>query len=359
MPAFPAIAAFTGVSVTEAQFKAALADLLLTIVQGGTGVSQLSNIVKIGWDGTYVRVTVDTTDVGRFAIYDATGKLTILTEGTASNHAISKAYADAIATAKLSLAGGTMTGALITVAPTLGGHAVNRTYLEAAIAGFQASLGFTPVRQGGGAGQGTDQINVGWKSSTSEFLLSVAGVDKGALALKSDFGVKAACRFNGFTTASLSGAYDRVSNVISVQITAHGMRVGDKIYLDFTTGSSGTPTDGLYDVASVVGVDEFTIALTGANTSGNVTMVLYPILKGLNVSTVTKDPRFSGSNYWANFTSPLADAEYILELTGQTRSGSVSHVEENSNGGTPYNTTAGCSMYTAADPYRINMVAYA
>lgn len=346
MPAFPNITAFTGASVTEAQFKAALADLLLTIVQGGTGVSQLSNIVKIGWDGTHVRVTVDSTDAGRFVLYDATGKMVVLTEGTASNHVISKAYADAIAAAKLSLAGGTMTGALTVLAPTAAGHAVNRTYLETAIAGFQTALGFTPVRQGGGPGQGTDQLNLGWKSSTNELLLAVTGVDKGAVALKSDFGIKAAVRFNGFTTADLTGAYDLVSNVVLVQITAHGMRVGDKIYLDFTTGSSGIPTDGLFDVTTVPNANEFTVDLVRANTSGNVTMKMFPILKTLNVSSVTKDPRGGTTNYWCNFTTDLADAEYLMEATTQAIPTSwAPPAFENSNAGTSYNTTSGFSIY--------------
>lgn len=350
---FPAIASFTGPTVTEAQFKAALADLLLAVAQAGTGVSQLTNVVKIGWDGSHLRVTIDTTDLGKVAVFNASdSKLTLLAEGTAANHAITKAYADAIATAKLSLAGGTMTGALTVLAPTTGGHAVNRTYLESAIAGFQAALGFTPVRQGGGPGQGTDQINLGWKSSTSELLFAVAGVDKGALVLKSDIGLKAFARFNGFTAANLSGAYDRVSNVISIQINGHGMRVGDKIYLDFTTGSSGIPVDGLYDVASVVNANEFTIALAGTNTSGNVTMFLFPILKGVNVSSVTKDPRGGTTNYWLNFTSPMGDAEYGMEATSQAIPGSWAPVAcENSNAGTSYNTTSGCSLF-CAEPAR-------
>lgn len=356
MPAFPPISSFTGASVTEAQFKAALADLLLTIVQGGTGVSQLSNIVKIGWDGTHTRITIDTTDLGKVAVFGAAdNKLTLLAEGTAANHAITKAYADAISTAKLSLTGGTMTGPLTVVAPTAGGHAVNLTYLNTAISGFQTALGFTPVRQGGGPGQGTNQVNLGWKGSTQEFLLAVDGVDKGAIQMKSDFGLKSSCRFNGNTTASLSGAYDLVSNVVLVQINGHGMRVGDKIYLDFTTGSSGIPTDNLYDVATVPNANQFTVNLVRTNTSGNVTMVLYPILKGFNVSSVTQDNR-GGTNYWVNFTTPLADAEYVMQVTGQTIPGSwQANAEENSNAGTSYNTTGGCSVYCTNPARRINV----
>lgn len=35
-----------------------------TPVQQGTGIGQLSNVIKIGWDGTRLRTTVDTTDEG-------------------------------------------------------------------------------------------------------------------------------------------------------------------------------------------------------------------------------------------------------------------------------------------------------
>jgi len=38
--------------------------LNFTPVQQGTGVGQLANVVKIGWDGVNVRMTVDTTDQG-------------------------------------------------------------------------------------------------------------------------------------------------------------------------------------------------------------------------------------------------------------------------------------------------------
>lgn len=44
------------------------AALGFTPVQQGTGVGQLSNAVKLGWDGTGLRATVDTTDLGFISI---------------------------------------------------------------------------------------------------------------------------------------------------------------------------------------------------------------------------------------------------------------------------------------------------
>lgn len=45
--------------------------------------------------------------------------------------------------------------------------------------GAQAALGFTPVEQGGGPGQGTNKINLGWDTVTARF--AVDGVDLGRL----------------------------------------------------------------------------------------------------------------------------------------------------------------------------------
>lgn len=40
-------------------------NLGFTAVQQGTGIGQLSNLIKIGWDGTGPRLTVDVTDMGK------------------------------------------------------------------------------------------------------------------------------------------------------------------------------------------------------------------------------------------------------------------------------------------------------
>jgi hypothetical protein len=280
MPTFPAPADLTGSSITEAQFKTALENLLGAVAQAGTGVSQAGNVIKIGWDSSLgrLRLTTDSTDRGALAHFDpATGQLTLLNNTpTAAGHAASKAYVDAL-------------------------------------------LGL-----GGNPGLASAYV-----------------------------------RFSGFTTANKTGAYDRVSNVVSVQVTGHGMRVGDKIYLDFTTGSSGIPTDGLYDVASVVGADEFTINLVGANTSGNVTMVLYAIQKEVNIETVTKDGRGIATSFWCNFTAPRPDAEYVVTATGQAYPGSWnSNVAENSTAGVSYNTANGFSLYSDQATRRINVTVH-
>jgi hypothetical protein len=61
--------------------------------------------------------------------------------------------------------------------------------------------------------------------------------------------------------------YTWSTNVVSVAFTAHGLSVGDKVYVDFTSGG-GTP-DGLYTVKTVTSADAYTFALAGSGTSGN------------------------------------------------------------------------------------------
>ena len=68
---------------------------------------------------------------------------------------------------------------------------------------------------------------------------------------------------------SVSGTYDVPgSTVCTVTIANHGLSNGDRVYLNFT---SGTAADGPYTVANVA-TNTFTVTVTSATTSGNVTM---------------------------------------------------------------------------------------
>jgi len=50
---------------TPSNYQAALG---YTPVQQGTGIGQLGNVVKIGWDGSKVKTTIDSTDMGNIAL---------------------------------------------------------------------------------------------------------------------------------------------------------------------------------------------------------------------------------------------------------------------------------------------------
>ena len=59
-------------------------------------------------------------------------------------------------------------------------HAVaNVTGLQAALDGKEAALGFTPVQQGGGTGQSTNKVFVGWATDGSGLLCQVDGTNFG------------------------------------------------------------------------------------------------------------------------------------------------------------------------------------
>jgi hypothetical protein len=70
---------------------------------------------------------------------------------------------------------------------------------------------------------------------------------------------------------SLSGTYNVPgSTVCTVTIANHGLSNGNRVYLNFT---SGTAQDEAYTVANVT-TNTFTVTVASATTSGNVTM--YP-----------------------------------------------------------------------------------
>ena len=68
---------------------------------------------------------------------------------------------------------------------------------------------------------------------------------------------------------SKSGTYNVPgSTVCTVTIATHGLSNGDRVYLDFT---SGTAQDEAYTVANV-STNTFTVTVASATTNGNVTM---------------------------------------------------------------------------------------
>lgn len=65
-----------------------------------------------------------------------------------------------------------------------------------------------------------------------------------------------------------TGTYSVTSNVCTINVANHGMLVGQKVRLYFT---SGTATSGLYIIQSVT-TNSYTVNVVSANTSGNVTV---------------------------------------------------------------------------------------
>jgi hypothetical protein len=74
-----------------------------------------------------------------------------------------------------------------------------------------------------------------------------------------------------YTTTAQSSTYTWVGNVVKVTFVGHGHFVGEEVYVDFTSGS-GTP-DGLYTITAVTGPDTYEFALTGSGTGGNCSVI--------------------------------------------------------------------------------------
>jgi hypothetical protein len=82
---------------------------------------------------------------------------------------------------------------------------------------------------------------------------------------------------------SLSGTYDVPgSTVCTVTIANHGLSNGDRVYLNFTSGSS---SDNTFTVSNVA-TNTFTVTVASATTSGNVTMYAVVLIE-LDCSSAT------------------------------------------------------------------------
>lgn len=113
---------------------------------------------------------------------------------------------------------------------------------------------------------------------------------------------KAWINFNG---NPLSGTYSQAGTTVTVTMTAHGMAVGDKFYIDIT---SGTGVDGYYTVATAA-TNSFTYtAGTSLSTSGNCTRYAW-VLSSYGISSIT----YSNANkYIVTFSSAFSNTNYAF-----------------------------------------------
>jgi hypothetical protein len=125
--------------------------------------------------------------------------------------------------------------------------------------------------------------------------------------------------FDASVTANLTGTFTRTTNVVTATVTAHGHRVGDRIYL-FSLGVLGE----WGTVATVPDANSFTYTSGTSGTIGSTAFTLQrrSIRKALNVHTVPYQE--TGGTYAVNFTSPAPDANYALSGSAQNRSGANS-----------------------------------
>jgi hypothetical protein len=95
-------------------------------------------------------------------------------------------------------------------------------------------------------------------------------------------------------TVSKSGTYTQTTTTITVTITGHGLVNGQRVFLDFTTGTS---RDAVFAV-TVTNANVFTVTSTTASTSGNVTMYTTLLLELDTFSTVGLPIRIPGEGIY-------------------------------------------------------------
>jgi hypothetical protein len=134
---------------------------------------------------------------------------------------------------------------------------------------------------------------------------------------------KAWVNFNGLTAGTFTGGASTISRTAgstTATITTtndHGL-TGGVLYVSAT----GLVT-GYYGISSIVSSKVFTI-LTGASTaisSAAATIAVSPIRSQYNVSSISKA---AAGDYWINFRTPCADANYAVSVTGSATSEAAS-----------------------------------
>jgi hypothetical protein len=160
-------------------------------------------------------------------------------------------------------------------------------------------------------------------NSVSAAKLADAGVTAAKLAGQQTgsapiFGIRAWARITPYVGASRTngykiGTYTRDSAGTTVSMTSHGLKVGDRIRLDFTTGVG---VDDLYQVTGVNNANQFVIAHAGASTSGNVTAQFITIQGGGNISSASWIDT-TDDIIVLNFAIPMPNVNYASLISGQ------------------------------------------
>ena len=147
-------------------------------------------------------------------------------------------------------------------------------------------------------------------------LLTTNGTDASWLV---NTGAFAYVNFDASLTSNLTGTFTRTLAVVTANVTAHGHRVGDRIYL-FSSGVLGE----WGTVATVPNANSFTYTSGTSGTIGSTAFTLQrrSIRKALNVHSVPYQE--TGGAYAVNFINPAPDANYALLGSAQNRSGANS-----------------------------------
>lgn len=156
------------------------------------------------------------------------------------------------------------------------------------------------------------------------------------------YGVRAWVNFNGTVPDNIGGTYSRTSTTVTVTTTvAHGLAVGHKVYLDFTSGAA---VDGAFIVTAITSTTVFTVTHgTSGSTSGSVDLLRRLIRASGNVANVSN---LGIGQYAVNFTTALPNANYARSGFTNFDTSDVAGIV---SGNLTTETTAGsCDIFTAS-----------
>ena len=276
--------------------------------------------------GTPARVYTSATNFS-MVVNDNKGELVYSAMSTAgdvsqADFAAFQASVNASLATKLSLTGGTMTGAIVLPgAPSAALEAATKGYVDTADAlkvnkagdtmtgklnMAAAGIGFSDTSTQTTAGVAkTGDTMTGLLVLSGAPVATLGAATKGYVDTTAATGspVKAWVNFNGVPS---NGTYTRVGTLITVTLTAHDMTTGQVANLSFTTGGA---TSGSYTI-TVLDANSFTVtdSISGSIPSGNVTRNNF-IRASFNVSSITDN---GTGDYTINFASALVDANYCV-----------------------------------------------
>jgi len=114
-----------------------------------------------------------------------------------------------------------------------------KTYIDTALATKQAALGYVPVQQGGGPGQGGSTINIGYGASNEGVRVAVSGFDQGVILFEDNLASKLASM-----AVDAIGAYGFFQNNTGVTLGAGNGTSGSGITWSSASHSSSSNPAG-------------------------------------------------------------------------------------------------------------------
>ncbi len=125
------------------------------------------------------------------------------------------------------------------------GTTISMTVRNQAWACIQAQTPFTPVQQGGGAGQGTNKVFLGWDGTALLPRIQIDGTDQGDVAMVDEF-VTSSAAGSGYVTLPGGTIIERGTGLINTGTLAISLPIGLSNYTVQVTGtnvSTWTPSN--------------------------------------------------------------------------------------------------------------------